>query len=361
MQQIIDVREHGAVGDGVADDTEAIRRATAALPEKDGVLFFPQGHYRSDTIELKSFTTYLGYSSWAYSYRQPGGTVISPVCKEQPCLFFGNRSRATRFRGLTMRGTVTGDNPTVDDWQKARGRNGETMDGILIECGGDQLVVDDCRIERFSGNGVHPVKSGVWAIRHSLVIFNGGFGITAQNNTCDSWVIDTQMTTNQSGGLWAGGSMTVTGCRIEHNVDAGIILSHPYGASTQITGNLLCCNLGPAILHEGGVCEGVAITGNTIRHLPGQHVNSDPRLACHVRLFDMEGLCFTGNSIYLDRDGQTVPVAMILGRLTDSVVANNTLFHAATRELIRDEGGHKNTVIENNPGSLLKPEEALRR
>lgn len=360
MKQIADVREHGAVGNGKTDDTEAIRRALAALPEKDGVLFFPPGHYVSDTIELRSFTTYLGHSSFAYSYREPGGTVISPLRKEQPCLFFAKNTRATRFRGLTLRGTVRDSDPTVASWEESKGTSGETMDGILTDHGGDELIVDDCRIERFSGNGFHAPRSGVWAIRHSLMLFNGLYGIDA-TASADSWVIDTMMTTNRKGGAIAGASVAFTGNRIEHNVEAGLVIQSPYASSLQITGNLFCCNLGPAIIHEGGVAEGITITGNTIRHLPGQRVNPNPDLACHVRLFDMEGLCFTGNSFYLDRDGQTVPVAMILGRLTDSVVTNNTLFHAATRQLIRDEGGHKNTIIENNPGSLLKPEDALRR
>lgn len=72
----LSVRDFGAAGDGQADDTAAIRRALAALPEQDGVLAFPPGHYRTDTIAAKSFTTYRGDAAWAYSYRAAGGTVI---------------------------------------------------------------------------------------------------------------------------------------------------------------------------------------------------------------------------------------------------------------------------------------------
>lgn len=49
----ISVQEHGAVGDGVTDDTAAIARAVEALPETGGEVYFPAGIY------LVSSTTYL--------------------------------------------------------------------------------------------------------------------------------------------------------------------------------------------------------------------------------------------------------------------------------------------------------------
>ena len=49
----LDVRGFGAAGDGVTDDTAAIQRAVACLPE-GGRLFFPPGTYRSLPLMLKS-------------------------------------------------------------------------------------------------------------------------------------------------------------------------------------------------------------------------------------------------------------------------------------------------------------------
>ena len=49
-----DVREHGAKGDGVADDTEAVRKAVAA----GGAVRFPAGTYRlTETIAIELKTT----------------------------------------------------------------------------------------------------------------------------------------------------------------------------------------------------------------------------------------------------------------------------------------------------------------
>ncbi|MBE6771081.1 MAG: hypothetical protein E7547_02915 [Ruminococcaceae bacterium] len=49
----INVKDYGAVGDGVTDDTAAIKAAVKAVPE-NGTLYFPVGVYRVDNIMLKS-------------------------------------------------------------------------------------------------------------------------------------------------------------------------------------------------------------------------------------------------------------------------------------------------------------------
>src|SRR5438309_763023 len=43
--EVINVKEFGARGDGLADDREAIARAVLALPLRGGILFFPCGTY----------------------------------------------------------------------------------------------------------------------------------------------------------------------------------------------------------------------------------------------------------------------------------------------------------------------------
>ena len=53
---VIDVRAFGAVGDGVADDTQAIQTAIGCLPAR-GRLFFPAGTYLSRPLMLKSHIT----------------------------------------------------------------------------------------------------------------------------------------------------------------------------------------------------------------------------------------------------------------------------------------------------------------
>lgn len=57
----VSVRSFGAVGDGIADDTQAIRRAIEAMPDAGGTVFFPAGTYRvTATITLRSRLTLIG-------------------------------------------------------------------------------------------------------------------------------------------------------------------------------------------------------------------------------------------------------------------------------------------------------------
>ncbi|MGH7451063.1 MAG: glycosyl hydrolase family 28-related protein, partial [bacterium] len=42
---MLNVKDFGAKGDGIADDTTAIQAAIDALPNDGGVVFFPSGIY----------------------------------------------------------------------------------------------------------------------------------------------------------------------------------------------------------------------------------------------------------------------------------------------------------------------------
>jgi len=59
MEKWVSVKKYGALGDGVTDDTEAIRRAL----EQEKILYFPQGIYLvSDTISLPEGSCLYGFS-----------------------------------------------------------------------------------------------------------------------------------------------------------------------------------------------------------------------------------------------------------------------------------------------------------
>ena len=75
------------------------------------------------------------------------------------------------------------------------------------------------------------------------------------------------------------------------------------------------------------------------------------------------GITVTGNSFCIGRDdkgkGAYSPKSgMILDKLTECVVTGNTLFLGALEMLVDDRGGHRDTVIRDNVGSLF-PREAV--
>ena len=51
---VLDVRRHGARGDGRAKDTRAIQSAIDAAARTGGTVYFPPGAYVSGTLRLRS-------------------------------------------------------------------------------------------------------------------------------------------------------------------------------------------------------------------------------------------------------------------------------------------------------------------
>ena len=79
LRDVVSVKDFGAVGDNVADDTAAIQAAIAAIPT-NGVLVFPQGTYRTT-----STITVQKNMSWVM---QGGGFVYYVTASNTPAVFF---------------------------------------------------------------------------------------------------------------------------------------------------------------------------------------------------------------------------------------------------------------------------------
>jgi hypothetical protein len=61
LRDEVSVRDFGAVGDGIADDTAAIKAAIDSLPARGGIITFPAGKFRTTAkIVVKSYVTLQG-------------------------------------------------------------------------------------------------------------------------------------------------------------------------------------------------------------------------------------------------------------------------------------------------------------
>lgn len=112
------VRDFGAVGDGISDDTEAIQACidAAIYGGRSHRIFLPEGRYRiSDTIHVgygvlhrgTPFTSALLQGSGS-AYRGEAsfsGTVLLPSFRDRPALAIQG-GRRVRIRGIAIRGSL---------------------------------------------------------------------------------------------------------------------------------------------------------------------------------------------------------------------------------------------------------------
>jgi hypothetical protein len=156
-------------------------------------------------------------------------------------------------------------------------------------------------------------------------------------------------------------SNTITANRIEWNRQGGIVLHS--GSHYNITGNYIdrSGRSGMAFMQRSGTqgCHTLSVTGNLIyRSGKPDWDLQDEFDSSHVRIEYAMGMSFIGNVMNAGRDdggrgGYSPQYGMVLKNLETSVVKDNTLYQGALKQVILDQGGHKDDVIiKDNPGTL---------
>jgi hypothetical protein len=345
-----DVRRFGAQGDDATDDTVAIQAAIDAAAEVQGTVWFPPGQYRCGMLQVRTHTALAGAPTWAY--RRHGGTVLRLNDPDARCLVNISCTVGARVSGLALDG----------------GSLGEEVHGIYKddeELGTENsLVIENCRVAEFSGDGAHLEHAWGFTLRDNLFHHNAGDGIMV--TYWDGWIHDNIMIGNGKFGL-AGrapsASVTITGNRIEWNVLGGILFEG--GNHYNVGNNYIDRSGGPGLTMRtkaddndpkwpGGV---TVITGN-IFNRSGARVDQESRESCHILLEGVAGVTCTGNTMcFGNNDDGSGPFSpsngVVLKNLRSSVVSLNAMHNGATRTLICDEGGHDaNTIIRDNVGCV---------
>lgn len=231
------------VGDGVADDTEAIRQ----LMQRDGTVTFPRGVFRITE------------------------SIVVDLAKTGP-IAFGAAGNATlmmdgpgpalKFVGTHLEGTAAPKTFKPAEWQKERtptisgleivGKHAEA-DGVQAE-GTMQLTLERVTI-RECRHGVHLVKRNRNVLISASHIYNNrGIGVFLDHlNLHQINVVGSHISYCKQGGIVSMGgevrNLQVSGCDIEGNM----------APDQKPTANVLLDSTG------GSIAE-VAITGCTIQH-----------------------------------------------------------------------------------------------
>jgi len=125
---LINVTDHGALGDGAADDTPGLQRAIDAAKSTGGTVFLPPGTYRTGRLTLHSGVHLRGAGGDATTLTLRTGTN-NAIVETAP--------GASRFsvRNLTLDGNQAGG-----DGLRLNGDDYEVSDVVVFNCRGDGIA-----------------------------------------------------------------------------------------------------------------------------------------------------------------------------------------------------------------------------
>ncbi len=343
---VYSVLDFGAKGDGKTPDSEAIQKALDAAGAVGGTVYFPAGRYFCHDLKVHPHTTVLADPQWGY--RGDGGAMLLLDSDSADCLLNITGAFGVHLRGLFLQGRRAAEKP---------------IHGVLLNNAQkyspqeDAIVIDDCKIERFSGHGVHLLRIWLFIIRHSIFQSNKGCGV--QITGWDGFVTDNQFSGNGSHGFGCesvGATVIFTANRVEWNRGYGLYLLA--GDAWNVTGNCFDRNWG------AGLCalkmRTTTVTGNVFRRCgKDSKLLPEGERSCQVRLEECSGLTFVSNVCAAGRDdgdrGEYTPqFGFLVRKLSHSVIAANTLFKGYMKEIAADLGENgPDYVFANNVGSPM--------
>ncbi|MCL2814826.1 MAG: right-handed parallel beta-helix repeat-containing protein [Oscillospiraceae bacterium] len=329
-----------AKGDGITDDTAAFQKAVDRAHETGEPLYINEGKYVCGEIFIKPEVHIKADHAWGYRLDRPGGAVILQRDESQACVFDVTEANGATFDGLSFVGLHKGNCIGILSRKKDYGKEE------------DAYRIENCRVAHFGSHAVFLDFVWCFCVRHCMFAYSGGDGLAI--NGWDGFVIDNWFSGNGGAGFGSQGpnaAVTMTGNRIEWNKRGGIVLEG--GSHYNITGNYIDRSGSAAInLHGTSV---VSCTGNVI-YRSGKFEGSIADSAQCI-LDGCKGLTFTGNTMNVGRDdggvGDWTPnYALRLSNLENSAVTSNVFHSGGMSGLIDDRGGHLNSVIKDNVGSV---------
>ena len=362
----INVKQAGAKGDGITDDTAVFQKMIDLAAETHGTVIVPSGRYLVGTLKLHPHVGLVGFPT--YAWKGSNGSVLILADANAKCLLDLTLAIGARLDGLCLDGGNLGNG--IHGILVAKPDYGITEDSPLIE---------RCKVSQFTGDGVRLDRIWCFRVRGNMFSENRGHGLSVRG--WDGFVLDNWLSKNGGAGYSSIGennAVTMTGNRIEWNEQGGICVLN--GSHYNITGNYID-RCGPGILFAAaedykpdmsrivGRVGYSTITGNMIYRSGRPDWDRDrPFASAHLVLRGVQGVTVSANTLVVGRDDENNPgslgyserenwspeVGVVLESLKNVVVRDNVMDAGATQQLILDLGNHSpGVVIEGNPGDLF--------
>jgi hypothetical protein len=344
----IDARQSGATGDGKTNDTAALQRALDTAGRNSGAVFLPPGIYLAGELHVPAGVALIGLPAWNYS--GPGGSVLQLADTNAFCLLNLTDARGASIKGIALEGRSLGS--SIHGIATRRGKWGEHEDGFRIE---------GCQIVRFTGDGLHLECAWCFSVRHSMMGYNGGDGLSLRG--WDGFLIDNWFSGNKRAGYAArqeNASVTFTANRVEWNGEENMVVTGADGY--QITGNFFdrAGTVGIALRKRlpGPPCNQVTITGNFIKR-SGKQADPASHDSAQILLEECEGVVCVGNTLQAGRDDGGTGVwspayGLVHSGLRHCVIKDNVLHDGAIKQLMLELApGREGAILADNPGQLF--------
>ncbi len=343
---MINVKDHGATGNGTTDDASALQAIINSSPS-GAIIFFPPGTYLiGSTLQLKATRSYVGAGRGSIIKQKASTTMnfmIDILSSEtiprtdiliENLYLDGNRTNNTVYTG--------GSGFTQNNGIRLYNCNDCTLRNVTVRHTGRDGIVFD------GAGGDYNHTTATCHLYDVWLYDNARYGISMEANSSDNHIYDSDLGFNDYGAVnLISGSNSVNGsalwgtklsygvqigasanlirnCQIEGNAQYGVFITE-FGNHTQIIGNKIYDNGDSARSYDGVYVQGSVanpVVGTTVLAnsffsellFGGPGPGNLPR---HAVTFDTHtsGSIVIGNQHYqLDSDGSiTSTVLPIFG------------------------------------------------
>lgn len=352
---VVNVKDHGALGNNTADDTSAIQAAINICP-LDGVVYFPVGLYRTTApLIVPPGITLMGQkqkrprNAFSGATNLGDGVYISPrstftgsaviLIKDAQSAGTTVMAQGTRIIGIYINGSALLAGSNVDGIQAL----GQVQGLILKDCSVSGVSNYCYNFARNASVGAGPSNPfslrviGCYATGGGTATTVGGFFLYQ----CTDSTFEDCETIAVGGDGWTiqgGGNSTFLACRSENNSGNGFVLGTTSGG-TNATANMVSCST------NGNAGHGFNVTSSYTVNFVGCHSGGEGVNNAGFNIASSTGVVALNNCMAAS-SGSTSKYGLQIGSTLNAVI-NGGIYYGMTAGY-NDAGGNTNVYLSPN-------------